>query len=176
MRVALMRGLSVMERTDTEHRIAGFIGRYTPEMATSIRSHRARLRKLFPRGYELVYDNYNALVFAYGPSERSSEVVLSLAAYPRWLTLFFAQGASLTDPDSLLQGHGTHIRGIRLAAPAQLSSAPVMNLIAEAMARAEQALREAPRLGTIVKSVSARQRPRRPAPGHRPAANGSPHP
>lgn len=166
--------LGAMKRIDTERQIAEFIDKYTPEMATSIRDNRTKLRRLFPRGFELVYDNYNALVFAFGPSEHSSEAVLSLAAYPRWVTLFFARGASLVDPNSLLQGKGAHIRGIPLIAPRQLSSEPVMNLVAEAMAPVEQALCKAPKLSTIVKSISAKQRPRRPAPKHCPTASRLP--
>lgn len=165
-----------MKRIDAEHQIAGFIGKYTPEMAASIRAHRATLRKLFPRGFELVYDNYNALVFAFGPTAHSSEAVLSLAAYPRWVTLFFARGASLADPDSLLQGNGTRIRGIPLTAPGRLSSEPVMRLVAQAKAPVEEALRKAPKLSTLVKSISAKQRPRQPAPKQCPAANRSSRP
>ncbi|MFT3720003.1 hypothetical protein [Pseudorhodoferax sp.] len=162
-----------MQRTDPERQIAEFIARYTPEMAASIRACRAKIRSFFPRGFELVYDNYNALVFAFGPSGRSSEAVLSLAAYPGWVTLFFAKGNALSDPDSLLQGKGKHIRGIAKMVPEQLSSAPVMRLIAEAMAPVEQAFREAPELTTIIQSVSEKQRPRQPARKHRLADNGS---
>jgi hypothetical protein len=164
-----------MKRIDTEHQIAEFIGKYTLEMATSIRDNRMTLRRLFPRGFELVYDNYNALVFAFGPSEHSSEAVLSLAAYPRWVTLFFARGASLADPNSLLQGNGKHIRGIPFIAPGQLSSEPVMSLIVEAMAPVEPALSRAPKLSTIVKSVSAKQRPRQSVPRRCPTTNRPSH-
>ena len=58
----------------------------------------ARMRKYVPDAVELVYDNYNALVVGFGPTERASEAVLSIALYPRWVTLFFLQGARLSDP------------------------------------------------------------------------------
>jgi hypothetical protein len=32
---------------------------------------------------ELVYDNYNALVIGYGPTERASDALIFLAVYPR---------------------------------------------------------------------------------------------
>jgi hypothetical protein len=66
-----------------------FIAAYTPDMARQIRAARKRLRTLFPSGYELVYDNYNALAIGYGATQRASDVVLSIAAYPRWVSLFF---------------------------------------------------------------------------------------
>ena len=39
----------------------------------------------------MVYDNYNALVVGFGPSERASEAVVSLAIFPKWVTLCFLQ-------------------------------------------------------------------------------------
>lgn len=46
----------------TERRIAGFIDKYAPEIAAQLRDARQRLRAHFPRGVEMVFDNYNALV------------------------------------------------------------------------------------------------------------------
>ena len=69
--------------------IAAFLDKYTPEIVTAATGSRARLRTLIPGGIEFVYDNYNALVFGYGPSERPSEAVLSLAIMPQWVTLCF---------------------------------------------------------------------------------------
>src|SRR5664279_2546591 len=82
----------------TEAEIATFLEKYSPEIAAQLRSARAKLQALFPRGCELVYDNYNALVFCFGPTDRASDAVLSIAGYPKWVTLFFAKGRMLQDP------------------------------------------------------------------------------
>jgi hypothetical protein len=37
---------------------------------------------------ELVYDNYNALAIGFGQTERVSDVIFSIAVYPRWVGLF----------------------------------------------------------------------------------------
>ena len=148
--------------TEAEARLAEFIGRYAPEIARSIKGCRAKLHGLFPRGYELVYDNYNALVFGFGPTERASAAVLSLAAYPRWVTLFFLKGTTLKDPESLLRGGGNQVRGITLESPEDIDKPAVRALIAQALDPLEAALAHAPPLVTIVKSESAKQRPRRP--------------
>jgi hypothetical protein len=50
-----------MDTNSAESRIAEFIAKYTAEMAAKIIASRKKLRALFPRGYELVFDNYNAL-------------------------------------------------------------------------------------------------------------------
>ena len=46
-----------------DHRIETFVAKYTPAIAAQLRDARQRLRAHFPRGVEMVFDNYNALVF-----------------------------------------------------------------------------------------------------------------
>jgi hypothetical protein len=152
-----------MTADPVEQRIAGFVDRYTPAMAATILDCRQRLRALFPRGYELVFDNYNALVFGFAPSEKSSQSFVSIAAYPRWVTLFFLNGATLDDPGKLLEGSGSQIRGVRLKAPQDLDEAPVQALLRQAMQPYAAALQAAPPLTTQVKMEAAKLRPRRPA-------------
>ncbi len=144
--------------------ISTFIARYLPEIAAAIGECRTRLHALVPRGYELVYDNYNALVFGFAPTERSSDAVLSIAAYPKWVTLFFLQGKSLDDPMKRLEGSGSQVRSIRLSAPSDLDDPYVRGLISQAMLAERDAFADAAPLQTIVKSISAKQRPRRPLP------------
>lgn len=139
------------------------MGKYRSEIAAAVSACRAKLHALFPRGYELVYDNYNALVFGFAASERASEAVLSIAAYPRWITLFFLNGATLEDPSALLRGTGRQVRSIKLKSPRDIDTPQIRALIAQAMEPVAAALAKAPPLTTIVKSVSATQRPRRPA-------------
>ena len=146
-----------------ERQIATFVAKYTPGIARATRMSRARLRTVFPRGHELVYDNYNALVFGYSPTERASGAIVSIAAYPRWVTLFFLHGASLADPTALLTGDGKQVRGVKLDSPADLDSPAIRALLKQAIAQRAREFRDAPALTTVVKSVSARQRPRRPA-------------
>ncbi len=40
------------------------------------------MRSYLPGATELVYDNYNALAIGFGPSERASEAIFSIALYP----------------------------------------------------------------------------------------------
>jgi hypothetical protein len=153
-----------METADVEARLESFLAKYTQEIRGELVRARSRMRASFPRGFELVYDNYNALVLGYGPTARASDAVLSLAAYPRWVTLFFLHGISLTDPSGLLQGSGKQVRSIRLRSAEDLDSPAVVALVVQAAAAQRMAFEQAPRLTTVVKSVSKTQRPRRPAP------------
>lgn len=142
--------------------IETFIARYTPEIASQLRRARADLRKLIPKGYELVYDSHNALIFAFGPTARASELVISIAGYPNWVTLLFARGKALEDPQGLLEGTGDTMRSIRLSPFTVLKSRPVRALIRKALAAQAASFREAPPLTTVMKAISAQQRPRRP--------------
>ena len=148
---------------DTERRIEAFVARYAPAIAAQLRDARQRLRAHFPRGVEMVFDNYNALVFGFGPTDRSRDSFISIAGYPKWVTLFFLDGAGLADPDGLLEGDGKQVRGIRLKAPADIDTPAIAALVARAIAPHRDALAAAPPLATVIKMEVAKQRPRRPA-------------
>lgn len=120
------------------------------------------MKSLIPRGYEQVYDNYNALVFGFGPTEKASDSLLSIAGYPKWVTLFFLNGAKLDDPEGLLEGSGSRVRGVRLGSAKDLDSAPIKTLIRQALEPRMEEFAEGPKLKTVIKSISKKQRPRRP--------------
>lgn len=142
--------------------IASFLAKYDPKVAAAARASRTKLRRIVPGGTEFVYDNYNALVFGYGPSERPSEAVLSLAIMPQWVTLCFLKGAKLSDPKKLLRGGGNIVRNIRLSSPGHLEQGDVRALVDQAIAAANPGFFGSPGgQHTIIKSISAKQRPRR---------------
>jgi hypothetical protein len=53
-----------------EAQLDRFLSAYTPEIEAFARSALGKLRKRLPHAVEMVYDNYNALVCGFGPSER----------------------------------------------------------------------------------------------------------
>lgn len=152
-----------MTATSTDSQIADFLDRYTPAIAAQLREARTRLCAYFPRGFELVFDNYNALVFAISPTERSQDAFVSVAGYPKWVTLFFLHGTALDDPAKLLQGDGKQVRSIRLKSPADLDAPAIAALIRQAVNAHQAELGAAPPISTVIKAVVAKQRPRRPS-------------
>src|SRR6185369_9049280 len=122
-----------------ESQISTFLRKYTPAVEAQLRDVRTRFRAMFPRGFELVYDNYNALVFGISPTERTSDAFISVAGYPRWITLFFLYGADLRDPHGLLEGQGKQVRGVRLTEPKTINTPEVEALIAQAVLPYESA-------------------------------------
>jgi hypothetical protein len=150
-------------RKSPTSQIDTFLDKYTVEMASAARRARARMRKRIPGGVEFVYDNYNALVFGYGPTDRPSEAVVSLAIMPKWVTLCFLKGTKLSDPKKLLKGSGSTVRNVRLIPPLNLEDGEIQRLIDAAIAAAKPSFPGGKGgATTIVKSISAKQRPRRP--------------
>jgi hypothetical protein len=75
--------------------------------------------------------------------------------------LCFIHGAKLPDPHKLLLGSGNQTRFIRLESAAVLARPEVEALLAAATAIARSALSRAGRGKLIIRSVSAKQLPRR---------------
>jgi hypothetical protein len=141
--------------------VEGFIAKFDPAIAKLTRAARSVLRKRFPTANELVYDNYNALAIGYSTTERTSDVLFSLAVYARGVNLYFMYGRSLPDPEGLLQGSGNQGAFVRLEDVSVLDQPGVKALIRAAVEEAEPRLPSRGRGRTIVKSISAKQRPRR---------------
>ncbi len=146
-----------------ESQLTEFIARYSPEIGAQADAVLARMRKLVPGAIELVYDNYNALVVGFGPTERASDAIFSIALYPRWINLFFFPGFNLPDRDHLLKGSGTTVRRIQLDGVETLDHPAIRALIKEALQRAETPIERKAKSRLVIKSISARQRPRRPS-------------
>jgi hypothetical protein len=145
-----------------ESELAGFIAEFSPEMQDRIRACRSKLRARFPDAVELVYDNYNFLVIGFGPTLRASDAILSLAAHARGMNLCFLQrGPELPDPSSILRGSGKVARNVVLDSPDDLDRPEVMALINAALERAATPMSASKGAEVIIKSVSAKQRPRR---------------
>ena len=119
------------------------------------------VRRRLPTANELVWDNYNFFVIGYSPTERPSDSVLSIAARANGVGLCFIYGAKLPDPKKVLQGSGSQTRFLRLESADVLGRPEVEALVAAAIARARTPYPAEGRGRLIIRSVSARQRPRR---------------
>ena len=141
--------------------VDGFIEKFESAMTQRIRAVRATLRKRFPTGIELVYDNYNFFVIGYSTTERPSDCIVSLAANSKGVGLSFYYGAYLPDPHGILEGSGSQNRFVRLVeGAATLKDPRVEELIRAAVDNAKTPLPKAKGY-TVVRSISAKQRPRR---------------
>jgi hypothetical protein len=145
-----------------QQQLDGFLKKYSPEMEKLGRAAIAHLRKRLPGAICLVYDNYNALAVGFGPTAKASALPVSIALYPRWATLFLMFGATLDDPEGLLEGKGPRIRSVRLDGLGMLKSEPVDALVTAAVLQAGWTLDRKAKGEVVIQSVSEKQRPRRP--------------
>lgn len=143
-----------------EARLRSFVGMFDRTNQGLIRAVRRVLRKRLPTATEMVYDNYNFLVIGYSPTVRPSDSVLSIAAGANGVGLCFIRGAGLPDPKNILLGSGNQTRFIRLQSASVLDRAEVKALIKAALSRAKP-MPTGERGTLVIRSVSAKQRPRR---------------
>src|SRR5437763_1946089 len=138
-----------------EKQLRDFIAKFEPKHQTLIRAVRKALRKRFPTAYELAYDNYNFFVIGYGPTERPSDCIVSMAAGANGVGLCFIRGASLPDPNKILLGSGKQTRFIRIESVDVLARPEVEAMVAAAAALAKTPLRASGRGNLIIRAVSA---------------------
>jgi Domain of unknown function (DU1801) len=143
-----------------EQQLKGFVAKFSPANQRLIRALRKTLRARLPAANEIVYDNYNFLVIAYGPTEKPMESFFSIGVDKNGANLFFGYtGTKIADPEKVLQGTGALNRFLRLDAAKTLDRPEVKALIASAIAISKPMGEDKGKL--IIRSVSPRQRPRR---------------
>jgi hypothetical protein len=156
-----MKTRATSPKDNAEDQLAGCIEKFTPEMAKAIRAVRAALRKRLPAANELVYDNYNFFVIGYSSTLRPSNCFAQLVADAHGIRLAFYYGSRLPDPAGILLGSGKQNRFIRLASARDLSKPEVEALIRAAVAQGKVPLPATGRGTLVIRSISAKQRPRR---------------
>jgi hypothetical protein len=146
---------------DAEKQLNSFIDKFEPKNQALIRAVRKALRKRLPTANELAYDNYNFFVIGYGSTERPSDCILSIAGGANGVGLCFIRGARLPDPHKILLGSGKQTRFIRIGSAEVLANPEVEALIAAAVAKTKAPMAPSGKGKLIIRSVSAKQRPRR---------------
>jgi hypothetical protein len=144
-----------------EAQLKKFIGKFAPANQKLIRAVRRAMRKRLPTANEIVYDNYNFFVIGYGPTDSTSDCIFSIAAAANGVNLFFLQGARLRDPGKILLGSGRVVRRIKVPSADVLARREVAELMDAAVAQSRAPFAAKGRGKLIIRSVSAKQRPRR---------------
>jgi len=150
---------------NAETQLASYFAKYEPAIARLGRALRARLRDRLPGLFEVVYvyENQNALVIAYSPTENGYDGLCSIALYPSGAKLFFAQGGLLSkaDPSKLLEGRGKTVRGVVLNTLADFDRVEIEALMAAALKLAKVRLNASKEGSVIIKAEAQKQRARR---------------
>ena len=148
--------------TSAEAQLASYFKRYEPAMAKLGKALRARLRARLPGLSEVVYlyENQEALVIAYSPTENGYEGLFSISLQPSLVKLFFTQGPQLakSDPNRLLQGSGKQVRYVVLSSAADLDRPEIEALIASALKLAKLQPDPQAKGAVIIKAEAQKQR------------------
>ena len=159
---------------DAEAQLAGFFAKYDPTTVKLGKALRAKLRDRLPGLFEVVYmyENQNALVIAYSPTENGYDGLCSIALSPGLVKLHFAQGAQLSkaDPGKLLQGRGTTVRHVVLNTIADFDRAEIEVLMAAALKLAKLRPDASAKGSVIIRAEAQKQRARRASAAARAAA------
>jgi hypothetical protein len=155
--------MKAVASANAEEQLKSFVDKFEPKHQSLIRAVRKAIRKRMPTANELVYDNYNFFVIGYCSTERPSDCIVSIAAGANGVGLSFYRGATLPDPNGILQGEGSQNRFIRLESADVLSCPEAEALIHAAIAQGKVPLPESGAGKLIIRSISAKQRPRRKA-------------
>ncbi len=160
--------------TNPETQLASYFAKYEPTMAEFGKALRAKLRARLPGLFEIVYvyENQDALVISYSPTEHGYAGVCSISLYPDRVHLGFGQGAQLSksDPNELLQGHGKTVRYVVLNSVADFDRAEIETLMAAALKLAKVRVDAGAKGSVIIKAEEQKQRARRAAKAARPAS------
>ena len=154
---------SVAERRSAEAEVRALIAKLAPAHSRLIGAVRRWLRKRLPTAHELVYEYRDWFVISYSPNDHGYEGVLAIRASADGVKLYFNSGKELPDPEQLLRGSGK-TRSIHLEGASTLARPAVARLIEEAIARNRVPFALTGRGPVVIRSASAKQRPRGKAP------------
>jgi Domain of unknown function (DU1801) len=160
-RITMAASAKPARALDPEEQLQSFIDKFDPKHQAVIRAVRKALRKQLPTANEVVYDNYNFFVIGYSPTERPSDTYFSIAAAANGVGLSFYHGADLPDPHHVLLGSGSQNRFVRLESVKTLERPEIAALMSAAVAQGRAPLPTSGGGKLIIRSISAKQKPRR---------------
>ena len=149
-----------MSSLSPEAQLDEALSAFEEEIASRAAAILARLRKLVPGSYELVYDAYNAVSIPFATSTKLGDAFVAVVVYPKHVNLGFNRGTELDDPKGLLEGTGTLIRHVRVDDPADLAKPDLVKLIRAAAKNAGYKKGLGGKL--VIKKIYPKKRPRRP--------------
>jgi len=157
--------------TTPETHLESYFAKYEPARARLGKALRSKLRARLPGLSEFVYvyENQDALVISYTPTDHGKDGVCSIALYPDQVNLYFGRGAELSksDPKGLLQGSGKTVRYLALNGVADLDRPEIEALMAAAVTLAKVRLDGSRKSSVIIKAEEQKKRASRTAKARR---------
>ncbi|HEV7396285.1 MAG TPA: DUF1801 domain-containing protein [Pyrinomonadaceae bacterium] len=121
-----------------------FLKPYDPEVRKLALGLRQLVLEELAPCHESIYDAYSAVAIGYGPTVRMSDNICHIAVYSSGANLGFNFGATLPDPENILEGSGKQIRHIKIRSQEDLTRPEIRSYLRVALKISE---RDARRLG-----------------------------
>ncbi len=145
-----------------DQQIARFLAPFSDDISALAQELRGYLKKETNPTTELVGDSRISLNIGYGFTEKAWDCYCAIIVYSKHINISFLSGATLTDPQKLLQGTGSRIRHIRISELKDARVPAVRKLLQVARKNALALVEEAPSkqaaIRTIVKPISGKKK------------------
>lgn len=119
---------------DASEQLAAFLSRFPAEIVVEAQGCLQRLRGAFPGTFELVYDYRHAVVVSFSPSDRGNEGVAALSIQAKEIRLYLDK--DVPDPAGRLEGDGSKVRSVVIAAAEDLDGGEIHGLVQAAIRHA----------------------------------------
>lgn len=116
--------------------LATFLMNYSGAVRELVRSARALILAVMPDTIEQFDPSANLI--AYGLDRSYKGLICGITLHKAYINIMLAQGASLPDPEGLLQGTGKLARHIRIERLADLEAPEIRRLLETALQRKTQ--------------------------------------
>jgi hypothetical protein len=124
-----------MSSRPPDPRLLGFLAAYDPQIAELALALREMMLEAAPDAVEAIYDAYNAVAIGFSFTGRLKDSFCHIAAYSQHVNLGFNRGATLPDPNGVLQGSGKAVRHVKIARQSDLAAPYLPRYIQAAIAQ-----------------------------------------
>lgn len=113
--------------TSAEVPVREYVKRVPASLRPTLNAGRKTIKALAPKGTrEIAYRRW-PIRYAVG-----EDLVCGIGDYPRWIAVYFFQGARLEDPGGVLEGTGKNMRHIKLHEPKDADSPALKRMLRQA--------------------------------------------
>ena len=124
-----------MSARPPDPRLLGFLAAYDRSIAELALTLRERVLEAAPQAIESIYDAYSAVAIGFSFTGRLKDTFCHIATYAHHVNLGFNHGATLPDPQNVLQGTGKAVRHVRMAREQDLEAPWLPHYLEAAMAQ-----------------------------------------
>src|SRR5579871_3047203 len=101
-----------MSARPPDPRLLDFLSAYDPAIAQLALAVRELVLDAAPNAIESIYDAYSAVSIGFSFNGRLKDTFCHVATYAKYVNLGFNRGATLSDPQRVLQGTGKAVRHV----------------------------------------------------------------